>query len=398
MGIELPAELADVAAAAGVQWPQADEEAMRASAKAWRVAGTKTSALATEADGTANKALAAVQGSAGSAAQQHWHTFVAPDTGHLTGSAAGCLAAADRLDHAADQVGAAKVDIVRHLVNLAKNTDAANSAAAASHPTALAVLTTAVHGTAANVAQVNHTLTTTIRLDTPTPSATTDPRPLSQQHGFAPLNQITQSASSLAQPHGDHGVLPLGQSTGAIAIGGHGSPLDQISQPAGALGQFGQSHGVLPVGQVSQSTDAVGQITQSAGGQGGPVDQVGQAPATGIAPLPHDPGVNGPDPAHTSPVSAGPVVGGHGAAIPATGTTVAQSAAPSPPGLAPQGAGGPTPTFAASVPAPGPAAPITDGPGWAAAGPSGLAPLNPAPASSPAPVGGPAPISGPAPA
>ncbi|HEX9336505.1 MAG TPA: hypothetical protein VF892_11495, partial [Pseudonocardiaceae bacterium] len=157
MGIELPPELADVAAAAGVQWPKADEEAMRTTAQAWRQAGTRTTALAADADGVAGHALSVVHGAAGTAAGQHWHTFVAPDTGHLTSTAKGCADAADRLDHAADQVGAAKVQIVRHLVALAQNTDAANQAASAGHPLALAGLTTAVHGTAVNVAQVNHT-------------------------------------------------------------------------------------------------------------------------------------------------------------------------------------------------------------------------------------------------
>ena len=165
MGIELPGELADVAAQAGIQWPQADEEAMRSSAQAWRQAGTKITALAKDADGTANQALSAVSGTTGVAAGKHWQTFVAPDTGHLTSTAKGCTDAADRLDHAADQVGAAKVQIVSHLVSLAKTTDVANQAAAAGHPTALAALPTVVRGTASSVAQVNHSLTNSIRLD-----------------------------------------------------------------------------------------------------------------------------------------------------------------------------------------------------------------------------------------
>src|SRR5205823_942724 len=135
------------------------EEAMRDTARAWRDAGTRLASLGTTADGTAHQALSAVQGSAGDAARSHWNTFTAPDTGHLTTTVAGCHAAADRLEHAADQIGAAKVQIVSHLVTLAKTSDAAHSAAAAGHPTALLGLDTAVSGTAANVANVHQNLT-----------------------------------------------------------------------------------------------------------------------------------------------------------------------------------------------------------------------------------------------
>jgi hypothetical protein len=255
MGIELPAELADVATAAGVQWPQADEDAMRTSATAWRQAGTATSALAADADGTANQALSAVRGTAGAAAQQHWHTFVAPDTGHLTSTAKGCLDAADRLDHAADQIGAAKVQIVQHLVNLAKNTDAANHAAAAGHPTALAGLSTAVQGTAVNVAQVNHTLTNSIRLD--------------------------HSASS-----------PVGQAVGPV-VGGHG--LTPTIDPTGPLGHT-VDHVVGPVAQVVAPSSA-GQVLDPVAGAAGPhgpiahtVDPLVGGPAGGPG-LPNQPGL-----------------------------------------------------------------------------------------------------------
>src|SRR5262245_17342414 len=112
MGIELPPELSGVAAQAGVAWPQADEDHLRDQAAAWRDAGTKLSNLTRDADTTANGALSKVSGSTGDAARRHWSTFVAPDTGHLTATARGCHSAADRLDHAATQVGAAKVEIV----------------------------------------------------------------------------------------------------------------------------------------------------------------------------------------------------------------------------------------------------------------------------------------------
>ncbi|HEY4021618.1 MAG TPA: TNT domain-containing protein [Pseudonocardiaceae bacterium] len=165
MGIELPSELSGVAAAAGVQWPQADEDAMRASATAWRQAGQSLTAVSTDADGSASKALAGVQGDTATSARQHWNGFIEPDSGKLTTTAQGCNSAADQLEHAADQVGEAKVQIVRHLVTLAKNSDAAQQATAAGNPNAGLGLDTAVRGTAANVAQVNANLTNSIRLD-----------------------------------------------------------------------------------------------------------------------------------------------------------------------------------------------------------------------------------------
>src|SRR2546430_4714715 len=113
MGIELPPELAAVAARVGVSWPQADEDKMRQSAQAWRDAGTKLTNLTRDADHTARTALNAVHGQTGHAARRHWSGFVQPDTGHLTAAAKGCHDAADRLDHGADQVGAAKVEIGR---------------------------------------------------------------------------------------------------------------------------------------------------------------------------------------------------------------------------------------------------------------------------------------------
>src|SRR5690349_5978184 len=162
MGIQLPPELADVAAQAGVQWPEADEDRLRQQAQAWRDAGTKLTNLTRDADHSASTTLHAVSGPTADAARRHWSTFVAPDTGHLTATAHGCHAAADRLDHAAQQVGTAKVEIVRNLVNLARNADAAHTASAAGHPHALLGLDTAVRATNANVTHITTTLTTAV--------------------------------------------------------------------------------------------------------------------------------------------------------------------------------------------------------------------------------------------
>jgi hypothetical protein len=369
MGIELPAELADVAAKAGVQWPQADEEAMRSSAQAWRQAGTTIDAVAKDADGSANKALAAVTGDTGTAAQQHWHTFVAPDTGHLTSTAKGCLDAADRLDHAADQVGAAKVRIVKHLVTLAKHTDAADAAAAAGHPAALAGLHATVHQTASSVAQVNHSLTTSIRLDhTPAPQAV--PAQVTNAAGtHDPLG--THDLLGAQGPLGGHGPVDV-VGTVAPVVGGSGHPghivdvgglgadhtgpiaLDQIgpaSHPGsvGGVGQLGPVGQLDPVGHPGEvggveQLDPIGQLGSaghpgSVGGAGqldpvGQPDPSGQLGAVGVAPV--DVGAVGAMPA--SPVLPGHHAGSPGAfdhdphggePTPPMGVTV-QSAAPAP--------------------------------------------------------------------
>ena len=163
MGIELPPELAAVAAQAGVVWPEADEDKMARSAQAWRDAATSMSTLTTDADTTARAALSTVSSGAGDKASTAWKSFVEPDSGHLTATVRGCTEAADRLEHAATQVGAAKVEIVRNLVGLAQNADAAHAAASAGHPTALAGLDTAVRGTAANVAHIESQLVSAVQ-------------------------------------------------------------------------------------------------------------------------------------------------------------------------------------------------------------------------------------------
>ncbi|PRX44322.1 PPE-repeat protein [Prauserella shujinwangii] len=154
MGIELPAELAGIAAKVGVRWPEADEDALREQATAWRTAERELTALAADADGAANGALAAMSGPAADQARRMWSGFVEPDSGRLTTAARDAGQAAQRLEHAAEQVGAAKAELVRQLVDAAKHADAATGAADAGHPAALLGLDTALRGTAANVGAV----------------------------------------------------------------------------------------------------------------------------------------------------------------------------------------------------------------------------------------------------
>src|SRR5207302_8142226 len=118
----------------------------------------KLTALSTEADHAAGGALGALSGATAEAAGKQWSGFVHPDHGRLTTAARGAGEAADRLDHAADQVGKAKVEMVRQLVNAAKNQDAAHAAASDGHPTALLGVDTVLRGATTNLSAVTQGL------------------------------------------------------------------------------------------------------------------------------------------------------------------------------------------------------------------------------------------------
>ncbi|QQQ75727.1 TNT domain-containing protein [Saccharothrix sp. 6-C] len=269
MGIELPAELAEVAAKAGVSWPQADEDKLRASATAWREAGTKLSTLAGESDGSAGKALTAMTGSTGDAARGHWNKFTAPD-GTLNSVLRGCHAAADRLDHAAEQIGAAKVELVRELVNLAKNNDAAQQAANAGHPTALLGLDAAVRGAAANVAHLTDALTSAVRLDSGVQIGGHQP-PVAANPGVHAPDAGPGQGPGAGQPQGGlpagggrgllDGLLPGGSEGAAPGAQPPGSAGGPPVGGAGAAPGNGQATG--PVGGLlGVVTDTVNVVTE----------------------------------------------------------------------------------------------------------------------------------------
>ncbi|MEO6081858.1 MAG: hypothetical protein ABIQ18_01985, partial [Umezawaea sp.] len=294
MGIQLPAELVDVAAKAGVTWPEADEDAMRTAATAWRDAGNRITGLAGDSDGSATKALTGISGTTGDAARKHWNGVVAPD-GELNTAAKGCHAAADRLEHGADQIGAAKVQLVRELVNLAKNTDAANSAAACGHPTALLGLETAVAGTSANVANLANTLAASVRLDSGVDVGTTTPpvnaNPGSHGHGGGLLDTVAAVVTPGQQ--GPGGLLdPV---TGG---GGHGQGPGLLDPVTGGGGSHGQGPGLLdPVtgggdhgsnGQGKGLLDTVGTVVDKTVGSVAPVANVVPEVVESLpAPAPH---------------------------------------------------------------------------------------------------------------
>ncbi|GDY31353.1 TNT domain-containing protein [Gandjariella thermophila] len=301
MGIELPGELADVAARAGVRWPQADEDGMRRAAAAWREAGERIDALARDSDGSARHALDAVHGGTGDAARRHWDGFVGPD-GHLPTAARGCHAAADRLEHAADQVGAAKVQIVRHLVTLAKNRDAAHQAAAAGHPTALAGLDVAVRGTAANVAHVHQALTQAVRQDGGVDAGAVPP---------------LVHASPGAGPSGGGGHGSAWPSSGGAH--GAGTPVQVGAGPDGVAGRIGPGGVTVDLG-AGQGHGGYGDSGgYGLGGAGRPGDGLpGPGAGTGGIGAPGViggmPGHQAIDPRDVDPESTGPIPLGNAAA------------------------------------------------------------------------------------
>jgi hypothetical protein len=127
MGITLPADLAGIAGRVGVQWPQADETKMHNAAQAWRTAAAKLTTLAKDADKAASDALGAMSGQAADAADQYWGKFVQGENAKFTQAVQGCLAAADRLEQAAQKIGAAKVEIVRKLTAVSQQAGAAGA-------------------------------------------------------------------------------------------------------------------------------------------------------------------------------------------------------------------------------------------------------------------------------
>ncbi|GAB2854587.1 TNT domain-containing protein [Lentzea nigeriaca] len=310
MGIELPVELTEVAAKAGVSWPKADEDAMRSSAAAWREAGDKIKTLGTSSDGAATRALEGVTGATGDAARGRWAKVVAPD-GELQRAAKGCHAAADRLDHAAQQVGAAKVEIVRELVTLAKNNDAAKASASAGNPNALLGLDTLTRGTAANVANLHNTLSAAIRLDSgvdmsqASPPVNTAPgahgpgggggllSPVTNIVGGAvePVGQVVRDATAPVAPVVNAVTGPVapavGAATGTVApvLGATApvtAPVAAILQPAVEAVPGGHD----TVGQVVDAVDGRGEGPRGEGPPGNPGRGEGPGNPTLPGPVP----------------------------------------------------------------------------------------------------------------
>ncbi|ONI85915.1 hypothetical protein ALI144C_12480 [Actinosynnema sp. ALI-1.44] len=296
MGIELPAELADIAARTGVKWPSADEDKMREVAQAWRDTGQKINALISEADTTARSALNTTEGASADSARRHWSTFVQPDTGHLTKLAKGCASHADKLDHAANQIGQAKVAIVRELTPLAKNVNVAEHAAQAGDPTALLGLDTAIRGASANLAGLHSTLVSAVQPVSGVAVETVEPLVNTNPGASGP--SLLAPVAGLVDGVGKGVVDPVVSGTSHAAQTIAGSPGGVPGVASSIVGGGGHGPGALP-----PVADSVAGAVPSIGGGGhGPG---ALQPVDGVAGGGHGPGV-------FPPADGGPPGGGHG--------------------------------------------------------------------------------------
>lgn len=374
MGIELPAELADVAARTGLSWPEADEDALREQAGAWREAASQLRALSADADASAGGALEAVAGEAGDAARAMWNTFVDPEHGFLTSAAAGAGGAADRLDHAAEQIADAKVEMVRQLVNAAKNAEAAEAAAEGGHPTALLGVNTLLGGAATNLASVTSSLVESVG----SPGAELAPGP-----------RVSSDAGAFSE-RGQGGLLAAVTGLGADVIaqaGGGPAAIADVLAPA--------EESVSPV---REKADQVGAAAN---------DAVDVQPRPSVRELPPaSPAADVDAPTPPSGITAGgPGMSFADAPTPRSGIPVAPGLPPRVPdgtsvaGFTDVAPGAPLQAAGPGMPAPGMAAPAPGSgmPGPPAVGlqpiaPPALAPQPPAAgAAAPAPPGGPGP-------
>ncbi|ASR34261.1 hypothetical protein BAY61_03800 [Prauserella marina] len=158
MGIELPAELADIARATGARWPEGDEDALREQAGAWRMAAAELGTLAAEVDAAGDKVTQALSAAAGHGAHGRLSGLLAPETGGFATVVREAELAANRLDQVAELIAAAKADLAGHLVEAAKNRDAVMAAVEAGHPFALAGLDTSLRGFAARLGAISDEL------------------------------------------------------------------------------------------------------------------------------------------------------------------------------------------------------------------------------------------------
>ncbi len=385
MGIELPAELAEIARATGVSWPEADEDALRAQARSWRRAAHDLTALAGDADVCASGVFEALSGPAAEAARKRWSSLGDADTGMLAEAVKGATEAADRLDHAAERVGQAKVEIVRQLVETARTRDATLVAADAGHATALLGLDTVLQDAAVSLGDVTQDLVDEVGAggwqSVPAssgqpvaagadsgPEGSPTPEPVDEggaEHGMAP-----DSPEPAGEPPSDSGA----EDTGPIVVSQAPTPPtgqrfaqtiagDAPTPPSGTAFASGQAPGpaqqaqqyVAPPGQGTPSPMAAGSgqthLSGFAGAPPAPVasPHVGQyAPPQwgGYAP-------QGPAGAPYAPAPPPP----YGAVPPGPGPAPASSAPPVQPGPVQPGAHPGVPGRQASWNAPYPAAP-----------------------------------------
>ena len=330
MGITLPAELAKIAGQVGVQWPQADETAMHNAAEAWRTAATKLTTLAKDADKSATDALGAMSGQAADAAGDYWGKFVHGENAKFTQAVQGCLAAADRLEQAAQKIGAAKVEIVRKLTAVSQHAGAAN---ATPGDLPKAGLNTLLSGAGADINGILGTLTSDVNpavLATPTVTA-------DAPSGFGGTDKLVgKNGGLLGLSDGlpDVDLLPPGvqadpsqlrfdpatgqyvdKTTGAVIDPKTGLPTLPGAADDAPTGQFPVATGPAGAPPVDNSAAPTGPV---------PRQVIDAAAPPNYSPPPGHGGGYSPPPVYSDPTPTGPV---HVAPHVPQSTTV-QSAAP----------------------------------------------------------------------
>ncbi|WHT20347.1 glycohydrolase toxin TNT-related protein [Crossiella sp. CA-258035] len=421
MGIELPPELAQIATALNVRWPQADEDKMREAAKAWRTAGDGVTRLSTETDAVAQHALTGAKGRAADGARRQWNGFVAADHGRMPLTAKGCLEAAQRLEHAAGQIEATKSKIVAELVKLAKQDDVAQLLAQEGGREALASRSSLAAGVLANLTQLTDALETAVR-STSGVSMDNDVHPVTGPGAVDPStgypidpatgmpmdpktgrlidpdtgNLVGQAGNYMRDPQTgqlidlrtnqpvDAGTLPQYDPVTGEPIGGAGSP-SGAPPPAAAPGTQpplppDPRQPELPVRAGDHEQPSFGPQP----GKGAPPPYYDPSPQTGPIELPRQQPAPPPpvyyDPTPTPPMRQGPgpnevrlsfagapePVAGPPAAPPPVAPPPVAPAAP-PPSFQQFGPGQPGTPFAPPPAAPPPAAPPVAAPGHAAA-------------------------------
>ncbi|TLW89610.1 DUF4237 domain-containing protein [Saccharomonospora piscinae] len=360
MGIELPAQLQDIATATGVSWPEADEDAMWEQARSWRQAAAELTTLAGDADAEAEQALAALSGPVADAARSRWAQVGDADTGVLAEAARGATGAADRLDHAAERVADAKVEIVRQLVETARTRDAALAAADAGHPAALLGVDTVVRGAASDLGVVTSELAESVAGGVAAPGTGQDDRGAVD----SVADPVVNTVDDLATPGAPEVVVDAVESLQAAEPANPVAPPDS-EIPVDPMDPMGPLERVHPVESV-------------------PVPDVAEVvrepdnPDTGPIVSPHAP----------TPPSGQPLPGGPGPAVeaptPPSGTAFA----------------GPGQTHLSGFGGPPPAPPPGPSPGWGGYAPPQYPAAPPAPpqyGAGPPPAPGPAYPAGPVP-
>ncbi len=119
MTLTLPSYLDEAKYIVGFEFPQADEDALRRCAQAWRTAAGGARAVQGESAPVGGRVDRALGGESGAAFQSVWQQVARPDSGFLDQLARACDQMANACEHAAVEVEYAKYEFIGALALLA---------------------------------------------------------------------------------------------------------------------------------------------------------------------------------------------------------------------------------------------------------------------------------------